>query len=432
MTKLVKPSLQGAWVPAVHLIARWLDVRERVDLLMEGLPRDLSSADRGRCQHLVFGVVRHFGRIDAALGRLIAHPPRFITRAVLFAAAFELLESDAPEGDVGHVAKVVHHAVERTKELASPAEARLVNAVVRKLSGVLAAEEPPAALASAAALSAYYSHPDWLIQRWLRDFGAAPTRKLLEWNQSPAPLYARWRDPSRPVPEWMPPTEWAGFHAVLPGHWADVEALLASGSLYVQDPSTRLAVDLLAPRPGETVLDLCSAPGGKSLLIVDALGAGGIVSMDLPSARIDRLKENLSRTGGVGAALVQADLLEGAPAALKLHGLAPEYPAVLVDVPCSNTGVMRHRVDVKWRLEPADFAKHARQQGQLLAAASRLVARGGRLVYSTCSLDAEENEGVVRAFLDRNRGFELKKSAIAVPWVDRHDGAAAFLLERKM
>jgi 16S rRNA (cytosine967-C5)-methyltransferase len=178
------------------------------------------------------------------------------------------------------------------------------------------------------------------------------------------------------------------------------------------------------------VLDLCAAPGGKSLLIVDALGRGRIVAMDLPTARIDRLKENLSRSGGVGAALVQADLLDGGASALREHGLPTEYPAVLIDVPCSNTGVMRHRVDVKWRLEEADLGKHARQQGALLRAAAALVAPGGRLVYSTCSLDPAENAAVVEGFLDRNRGFALLKSVVAVPWVDRHDGAAAFLLGR--
>jgi 16S rRNA (cytosine967-C5)-methyltransferase len=209
-----------------------------------------------------------------------------------------------------------------------------------------------------------------------------------------------------------------------------VEALLRAGSLYLQDPGTRLAPGLLDPKPGETVLDLCASPGGKSLLLVDAMRSGRLVAMDLPTSRIDRLKENLSRTGEVGAALVQADLLAGAAAVLKEHALPAEYPAVLVDVPCSNTGVMRHRVDVKWRLQEPDLAKHSGQQGRMLAAAARLVAPGGRLVYSTCSIEDVENGRVVAAFLDRHRGFSLAKSVVAVPWIDRHDGSAAFLLQR--
>jgi 16S rRNA (cytosine967-C5)-methyltransferase len=429
MTKLVKPSLHSAWPHAVRLVARWLDLHERIDLLMESLPSGMEGTERGRCQHLVFGVVRHFGRIESILGRLVAHQPRFVTRAVLYVAGFELIEASGGEPDVGQTAKIVHHAVERTKELASAAEARLVNAVVRKMATAIAERKEPGPIASADVLADYFSHPEWLVRRWLAEFGAGPTRDLLEWNQSPAPLHARWRDPARPAPEWLVPTEWKGFYAVPSGHWSEVGPLLASGSLYLQDPGTRLAVELLGPKAGETVLDLCAAPGGKSLLIVDAMVSGRIVAMDLPAARIDRLKENLSRTAGVGAALVQGDLLEGnAAAVLAEHGLPGQYHAILIDVPCSNTGVMRHRVDVKWRLQEADFAKHARQQGALLAAAARLLAPGGRMVYSTCSIDASENQKVVETFLDRNRGMKLEKSAIAVPWIDRHDGAAAFLL----
>jgi 16S rRNA (cytosine967-C5)-methyltransferase len=373
--------LPSPWSAAARLTARWLDLHERIDLLMESLPPGMQGADRGRCQHLVFGVVRHFGRIEAVLGRLVAHPPRFITRAVLFVAAFELIEAQSADGGDAMTAKIVHHAVERTKDLASPAEARLVNAVVRKAAAALAAQKAPGPIAPADVLADYFSHPEWLVRRWLGALGAKPTRSLLEWNQSPAPLHARWRDASRPPPDWLIPTEWGGFYAVPSGHWQDVGPLLVSGSLYLQDPGTRLSVEILGPRAGETVLDLCAAPGGKSLMIVDALGSGRVVSLDLPSSRIDRLKENLSHTAAVGAALVQADLLEGnAASVLAEHGLPGQYAAVLIDVPCSNTGVMRHRVDVKWRLQENDFPKHARQQGALLAAAARLVAPGGRLV----------------------------------------------------
>ena len=182
----------GAWPAAITLLARWLDRRERIDELIDSLPPGLSGPERARCQHLVFGVVRHFGRLDAALGRLIAHPPRFPTRAVLLMAGYELIEATGtPEAD-GLVAKIVHHAVEQTKAVASKSEAGLVNAVVRKLAGVLAAPPPPK-VAPAEVLGEYFSHPDWLVRRWLVDFGAEGTRKLLEWNQQPATVYARWR-----------------------------------------------------------------------------------------------------------------------------------------------------------------------------------------------------------------------------------------------
>lgn len=413
------------------MIARWIERRERVDELLETLGGSLSGAERARCQHLVFGVVRHFSRIEAALSRLIAHPPRLSTRGVLFVAGFELIESGGKSAEEGLVAKIVHHAVEQTKRLASPAEARLVNAVARKLAVELAVPPPPK-LAPAEVLADYFSHPEWLVRRWLAQFGAEATRALLEWNQRPAPVYARWRATGEAPPSWMKATQWETFYEIESGHWSKVEPLLRAGKIYLQDPATRLAVELLAPQPTEVVLDACAAPGGKSLLIADALQQGKVIAMDLPGARIERLAENLSRfPPTVGVALVQADLRESAGAMLKEHGLSQAFLAVLLDVPCSNTGVMRHRVDVKWRLQEGDFKKHPRQQLALLAAAARLVAPGGRLVYSTCSLEREENEDVVKEFLaDRHGKWTQESQVISRPWETGHDGAAAFLLRR--
>lgn len=428
----------AAWPAAVRLLSRWLDRRERIDVLLDTLPASLVGAERARCQNLVLGTVRHFGRLEAALGRLVAHPPRFLTRAVLFVAGYELIEAaDAPASE-GRVAKIVHHAVEATKSIASPAEARLVNAVVRKLAAALATPAPAAGEKNAEALAEYFSHPAWLVRSWLMQFGPDDTRALLEWNQKPAPVHARWRAAGEPVPEFLKLTPWTGFYEVASGHWPQVSALLKSGKLYLQDPSTRVPVDLLAPRAGETVIDLCAAPGGKSVLIADVMGSGKLVAVDQPEdiakpgTRIERLKENLARTAGVEVALVQADVLETLGTALRAHALPESYDAVLIDVPCSNTGVMRHRVDVKWRLQPGDFKKHPQQQLSMLHAAARLVAPGGRLVYSTCSIDAEENEHVIREFFVSRAGsaFKREASVLSRPWVERHDGGAAFLLRR--
>jgi 16S rRNA (cytosine967-C5)-methyltransferase len=418
-----------AWRTAASLVARWLERSERLDALLETLPPTLVGAERARCQHLVFGVVRHFGRLEAALARLVSHPPRFSTRSALFVAGFELIEALNEKDGAGRVAKIVHHAVEQTKTLSSPAEARLVNAVVRKLATALAVT-PPAA-PPPAVLAEFFSHPEWLVRAWLAQFGAEATRALLEWNQQPATVYARWRDDGAP-PEFLKPTTWPGFFEVTSGRWSEVEPLLKGGKIYLQDPGTRLAVELLAPQAGENVLDLCAAPGGKSLLIADAMKSGKVVAMDLPGARVDRLKENLSRARGVDVALVQADVLEGATLALREHKLPETYAAVLVDVPCSNTGVMRHRADVKWRLQPGDFKKHPQQQLALLHAAARLVAPGGRLVYSTCSIDTEENEAVVKEFFASRAGgpFKLESSVQSFPWTTGHDGAGAFRLRR--
>jgi 16S rRNA (cytosine967-C5)-methyltransferase len=424
------------WSAAVKLLTQWIEAHERADVLLESVPKQFVGQDRARTQSLLFGAIRHYGRLNRHIQGLVARPPRPRLQAILLVAGFEIMEG----GDEHHLARVVHHAVEQAKTLASAPEARLVNAVVRKLGAAIAAEVEPAKLAPAEVLASYYSHPEWLVSRWLAQFGAGSTRALLEWNQRPAPIFARWRSTDRQPSEaelgFLTPTPWPHYYEVKPGHWPEITQLIDAGRIYLQDPSTRVPVKLLDPRAGETVMDACAAPGGKSVAIADILaglpgGAGGrVVALDLPGKRVDRLKENLARVRGVDVALVQADLME-AGSVLKLHDLPTQYSAVLVDVPCSNTGVMRHRVDVKWRLQEGDFSKHARQQVALLSAASRLVAPKGRLVYSTCSLDNEENEGVVKTFIDKLKGrFKLAHAEISKPWETPHDGAAAFLIER--
>jgi 16S rRNA (cytosine967-C5)-methyltransferase len=504
MKPLSQRSPLGAWATAAALLERWLARRERLDALLEEAGRKWPAAgdpvppmqaigtdatrlyglanfhgealvarqERARCQHLLFGAVRHLGRVKAALDAVISQPPRARLQAVLLVAGFELLEAAAAPTEEGQAARIVHHAVGQAKTMLSPPEARLVNAVLRKLAsspGFCA--ETPVPAADAAELGRFFSHPEWLVRRWLAQFGADATHRLLTWNQTPPPVYARWRStaiqagpspvptdaaPSRgetaeaadvvagvPLPAFLQPTAWAGFYGVPAGNWPEIEQLLAAGALYLQDPATMIAPELLDPKPGETVVDLCAAPGGKSLLLADLLeersrragaggGAGVVVAVDLPDVRrIARLKENLAKARTTGVALVQADVLQLSPRLLKEHNLPGSFSAILLDVPCSNTGVMRHRVDVKWRLREADIAKHAGQQLALLAAAARFVAPGGRLVYSTCSLESEENEEVVEAFLRGARGrFVLEQTRHSRPWENGCDGAGAFLLRR--
>ncbi len=414
----LRPAAHG-WATAVLLTERWLARNERVDSLLEGLMPGLPAQERARAQHLFYGVVRWFSRLDSALTGLMGRAPRTKVRALLLVAGFEIIEG-------GTAAQVVHHAVGQAKTLASDKEAGLVNAVARKMAARLA--EPGVTLAEE------FAHPAWLVARWLRQFGPDPTRRLLAWNQQPAPVYARWRAAALPVPEFLAPTRWNGFYEIQAGHWDEVRQLAEAGSLYLQDPSTRLCVELLVPRPKETVLDACAAPGGKSLLIADAMQTGRLVALDEEGPRLARLRENLNRAPPtLTVALMPGDLQVSGPPFFKAFNLPEIYDAVLLDAPCSNTGVMRHRIDVKWRLQEGDIAQHARQQLALLHAATRLVADGGRLVYSTCSLEAEENEGVIRAFFASRAGgaFRLERQILATPWADGHDGAGAFLLQKR-
>lgn len=423
-----------AWTWSARLLERWQTGTERVDWLLESLPRGMGAGERARVQALLVGAVRNLTRIKDQLDRLMKRPPRPIVEAALIIAGVELLDSDSTPG---HAAKIGHHLVERVKQLASAKEAAFANAVGRKLAVALMREmEEPSDTDSADTWSIFYSHPIWLVERWRKQLGDETTRQLLTVNQTRASVSVRLRPGvalAQNLPTWLSAIEGApDFYTAESGHWAELHELLASGEVHVQDAATRLAINVLDPQPGETVLDLCAAPGGKSLAMADRMQSGKIVAFDMPGRRMPRLEESLQRVpSGVETATVSGDLLRSGAKALEGAKQPLTYSAVLIDVPCSNTGVMRHRVDVKWRLQTDSFERHASQQLDLLAAAAELVAEKGRLVYSTCSIDREENEQVVDAFLKRSEGtFELEATELSLPWQSGCDGAAAFRFRR--
>jgi len=181
------------------------------------------------------------------------------------------------------------------------------------------------------------------------------------------------------------------------------------GWFYVQDPSTLLAARQLDPRPGETVLDLCAAPGGKTTHIAQLMeNRGRVAARDNQPERLQRLEENCRR---LGAACVGFSAQPG------------EFDRILVDAPCSNTGVLRRRVDARWRVQPAEIARLSKAQEALLSQAVRELKPGGALVYSTCSLEPEENEEVVRRFLAEHPDFKLVNERQLLPFIEGVDGA---------
>jgi len=275
------------------------------------------------------------------------------------------------------------------------------------------------------------SHPDWLVKWAVDSFG---DKKATEWlhsnNRTPSiflsPLVHRSPgSPSVPyaqahkeaVQEWIQqlntarPTpdgesiEWLG------GHTLSSLSAIREGHLFVQDLGAREAVRLLNPQRGETVFDLCSAPGGKTLQIADILNREGrLVSVDSNPRRIEILQENLIRCGMDWVEVVRRDLTQSWEEA---EGKAD---AVLVDVPCSGLGTLRRKVDLRYRLRPEDIPDLAKKSGQILQVASSLVRHGGRLVYSTCTLTHEENRGTIDRFLRSNPGgwrLDLEKNSPA-------------------
>jgi 16S rRNA (cytosine967-C5)-methyltransferase len=271
-----------------------------------------------------------------------------------------------------------------------------------------------------------HSHPDWLFNRWKSAFGKREAISLMEWDNQPAQTFFR-VNPLTDSPAELPgePIENApGFH-MLDGPLPTT--LLASGAIYIQDPATRHSVDLLAPQPGERILDACAAPGGKAFLIAAALGsAETLVCTDSNEKRLPRLQDNLTRLHAGKATVACHDWTKPAPA--EWHAA---FDGILLDVPCSNTGVIRRRVDVRWRLQAPDIERIAITQQKILENALPCLKPGGRLVYSTCSIEAEENMRQVETFLADHPELELVETRDALPFRDQTDGAFAALMRVK-
>lgn len=417
----------GGWEAAAQLLAHYLSANVKADQLLEQLPESLFGQARANCQSLFLGALRHGHRTREAFEGLVDRRPRPQVEAILLLAGYELSQ-EAPERHP----KIVHYAVESAKALVEASELRFLNALLRKLPDQLQAIE------SGGTRSARYSHPAWLVAHWEASFGSEATAELLAWNQGIPALYLKYTGHDRALPACLSPTEWPHFYRIdTKADWkAAAIPLTENGQAYFKDPSTRHASELLAAAPGEQILDLCAAPGGKAFDIAQGMrGAGQIVCVDLPGSRIARLEENLQRVAatGVCTAVVEADLTELSNDHFVQRGLPTQYDAVMLDAPCSNTGVIQRRTDVKWRLQPEDIPACAKLQQQLIHSAARFVRPGGRLVYSTCSIEAEENRQLIDAFLASKSGaaFTCREQRIALPWVCRHDGASAFRLERQ-
>jgi len=275
------------------------------------------------------------------------------------------------------------------------------------------------------------SHPTWLCARWEKQFGSEPLRRLLEWNNTPPATYARVNtlrgNPEQLREQWarenvsasLVPAEWAGQSLVYELESFPPLASLPSfreGRFYVQDPSTLLAVALLDPQPGESILDLCSAPGGKTTLIAERMqNRGTVLAHDTAPDRLKLVEENCRRLGVTCVTPTLPSTLNPQPSTL--------FDRILIDAPCSNTGVMRRRVDLRWRIREAEISRLRATQLQLLRESLPRLKPGGTLVYSTCSLEPEENSQLIEEFVQAHPAIHLQGERSLTPWADHTDGA---------
>jgi 16S rRNA (cytosine967-C5)-methyltransferase len=253
------------------------------------------------------------------------------------------------------------------------------------------------------------SHPAWLVERWVNFFGAAEAESFAHANNRTPPVAFRVNPVRAKADEVIARLRAEGVvvqpSQVAPGAWrvgaagggtaaaTQLRALTSEGAIYTQDEASQLVAHVVGAREGERVLDVCAAPGSKTTQI--AAGAGAlVVAGDLHGHRLRVVRESAARQGLENIQTVAYDA-EGAP----LPFAAGAFRCVLVDAPCTGTGTLRHNPEIRWRITPADVAELALRQSRILANAARMVRTGGRLVYSTCSLEPEENESVVVAFL---------------------------------
>ena len=416
---------------------------EFTEVLLERSLADarLSTVDRGLCQELVYGVVRSQAALDWLIERKT--PGRTQKDALQILLRLGLYQIFWLDRIPDHAA--VNETVEQARHGGHGPQTGFINAILR---GYLREKEATQALLDELKIknpALGFSHPDWLVQRWQKLWGGENTRRLLEWNNTPPKTFARVNtlrtDAEKLVSRWReenvdydffqagrakaekPSVDWVGENLAFelkshpPLTWLES---FQHGGFYIQDPSTLLAVRELDPQPGETILDLCAAPGGKTTFIAQLMNnTGRIVANDIFPDRLKLIEENCTR---LGVTCVEARST--------LNVEPSTFNRVIVDAPCSNTGVMRRRVDLRWRIRPEEIERLRATQFELLIRAATLLKPGGTLVYSTCSLEPGENTEVVQQFLAAHPSFKLERERQLLPFTDGVDGAFVARLVR--
>lgn len=375
-------------------------------------PRDVALV-----HETVLGVLRRRAVLDHVIASAATRASDRIEPAVLVAlriGSYALLFLDrVPEY------AAVDTAVDLVKRGGARGAAAFVNAVLRRVAREGRALLPPRPrTGDAGALALVSSHPDWWVERLVARLGWAEAASVLDADNEPAPTVIRAclrrvtaRDLAARLAEdgvATAPADFAtGCLRVTNGDPARARAF-REGLFWFQDEAAVLSATLLGPVVGPRALDACAAPGGKTMVLADALVEGGVVvAADRHAGRLRRLEVSRRRLGADAVAPVAVDLLTPA--------FARTFDQVLVDAPCSGTGTMRRHPEIRWRLNADDPARLAIRQGRLLDAAAELVRPEGCLVYAVCSMEPEEGSAVVARFLDRRPGYRLDDPAEILP-----------------
>jgi 16S rRNA (cytosine967-C5)-methyltransferase len=408
---------------ALHVLAQ-VRAGRPLDAALDGALRSLDEPDRRLAHEMAAGVLRRQSALDARLAPLVTRdwaqvPPRL--QDLLRLGAYQLVALDRVPP---HAA--VDTSVSLAREEGGPRAGGFVNAVLRRLGSHSEPAPETTAGPDPATLAARHSHPLWLVERWLDRFGPEETRRLLEWNdrrprlvlqaarEGLADLERRWLAAGITI-------EPAPFGAGIMTDRRRPEELpgFAEGAFVVQDPAQALLAWYADLPPGVTLYDAAASPGGKTI----ALGreARMVVAGDVNRLRVRRLAHNLRRAGSGREHPVVADAHRPP---------LRQVPAVLLDAPCLGTGTFARHPDARSRVRPEALERLQGLQAELLERTAEMVAPGGLLIYSTCSLEPEENEWQVDRFLARHPEFRREPSETFPPALMSEDGDLMIVPQR--
>jgi 16S rRNA (cytosine967-C5)-methyltransferase len=460
---MARPNVRSARAIAAEVLRELDPTRDYAGPILDRL-LDRTN-ERQRATDLVYGTLRNLNALDTVITRFSGRPTARIAPPLLSflrIGVYELVYHPTTP-----VYSIVNEAVSSAEKTGGKKQTGFINAVLRQVARhILDRQVDPAqanprqtllqtpqtgcqfdteilpdpAMSLQTYLSTCFSLPPWLVGEWLEAFGPDGTRQIcLACNRRPS-LYVR-VNPLRTTPqELLQRFEQAGVHAKpASGDATQVPAMIriasphavtqlpgfAEGLFTVQDLSASQAVRILDPQPGWSILDLCAAPGTKTTQLAEATrDSARITATDVNPERLDRVQENLARLGLQSVTIVPYAQLEQGQTAL--------FDAILLDAPCSNTGVLARRVEARFRIRRKAVQEIAAMQKTLLAKAAGLVKPGGRICYSTCSIQRQENQDA-RDFLTESRRFALVHEELILPSAESfdHDGAYVALLTRR-
>lgn len=415
MIDLAKSSpISPARLAALEILLR-VEEGAYASILLNSREEELNNLDRSLTHELVMGVLRW----QLWLDRLIEHYSgrqvsdldaaiRIILRIGLYQLRFLSRIPDSA---------AVNESVNLVKRARLRSAAPFVNAILRRATREPEVDPAAGIEDPVERVAVDTSHPPWLIERWSNSLGREEARRFAKANNEPAPVAFRVVTTRADEAEVLTQLREAGAELTpstiarnawrISGASNVLSQLVSAGLVYIQDDASQLVSEVLDARAGSRVLDLCAAPGSKTTQIADnADDSALLVAADFHE---HRLKTLISTAQAQGLRSIET---------VTLNGLQPlpfaeaSFDRVLVDAPCSGTGTLRRNPEIRWRISPGDIEDLSTRQKQLLQNAARALKPGGRLVYSTCSVEPDENEVVTQAFLEKNRSFEAVELGI--------------------